>query len=124
MDFRNDDWEGRLSIKNDYRMIMKENIIEMTSEQLGILQDIVVTDEKINEFIKSVHACVSYFSKNPYSDYIKNKFISDATNGEPTGENIILVFNAEKLKEDMYIVTSNNDNRHCINNERDFLQYY
>lgn len=114
MDFQNDDWEGRLSINKLFNMIVNDSIIAMTPNQLNILQKKIGNDDKINEFMRSIPTYVTCFSKNLESNYMKNDFVSDATNGISTGRNIVIVFDAEKLKKDMYILTPKDDKKYCV----------
>lgn len=52
--------------------------------------------------------------QNLESNYMKNKFVRDATNERLNGRNIIIVFNAEKLKEDMHVLILDNDKKYCV----------
>lgn len=45
-------------------MIVNDNIIKMTSNQLNILQEKIGKDGKINEFLRSVPTYVTCFSKS------------------------------------------------------------
>lgn len=115
MDYQNDDWEGRLSINELYKMVSNNKIIEMTPNQLKILQEKVGNDDRVSEFLNSVPTYVTCFSKNLESNYMIREFVSDATNMMHIGKNIIIIFDAEKLKNDMYVLLPNNEKRYCIN---------
>lgn len=111
-EFKNDENEGVVSLSNTLELINK-GIIKVSEEEEKIIKQHLEKKESIKKFAEKFPTYVTCFCSNLKSDYMENRFHSDAVN---EGTECKIIFDENKIYNNLYLLQKENHTRkgNCI----------